>query len=59
MAEKVKFPIDEMTRIIDELIETVPLALEKTVKDLPKGFPSLISNTIGEGVLTCLQKLSK
>ena len=58
-AEKVKFPIDEMTRIIDELIETVPIAIKKTVKELPKDFPSLISNTIGEGVLTCLQKLSK
>lgn len=59
MAEKVKFPQEEMLQIIEELVESVPTAIEKTLKDLPKGFPSSVSKTIAEGTLNCLQKLSK
>jgi len=59
MAEKVKFPEDEMTHLIDELIESVPIAIEKTLKDLPEDFPRLVSKTIAEGALNCLKKLSK
>lgn len=59
MAEKVKFPEGEMTRLIEELVESVPVAIEKTSKELPKDFPRLVSETITEGVLACLQKLSK
>lgn len=59
MAEKVKFPEDEMTRLIEELVESVPIAIEQTVNELSKDFPSLVSETIAEGILACLQKLSK
>jgi len=59
MAEKVKFPQDEMDRIIEELVEGVPASIEKTLEDLPKGFPRLVSEAIAEGTLNCLQKLSK
>jgi len=45
--------------LIEELVESVPIAIEKTLKDLPKDFPRLVTKTIAEGVLNCLQKLSK
>ncbi|MDQ7051029.1 MAG: hypothetical protein Q9M92_16455 [Enterobacterales bacterium] len=59
MSEKVKFPEHEMNRIIEELVEGVPVAIEKTVKELPNHFPSIVSETIAEGTLNCLLKLSK
>jgi serine/threonine-protein kinase HipA len=59
MSEKVKFPEDEMARLIEELVESVPVAIEKMVKELPKDFPCLVSEAIAEGILNCLQKLSK
>ena len=57
MAEKVKFPEAEMARLIEEIVESAPIAIDKTLNDLPKDFPPLVSETIAEGVLVCLQKL--
>lgn len=59
MSKKVKFPENEVIRIIEELVETVPIAIEKTLNEIPKGYPSLIYEVIEKGVISCLLKFSR
>jgi len=59
MAEKVKFPKGKMTRLIDELIEKIPIAIDQTLNEIPKEYPSFIYEAITKGVTGSLLKFSR
>ncbi|MCP4695666.1 MAG: type II toxin-antitoxin system HipA family toxin [Gammaproteobacteria bacterium] len=50
MAEKVNFPQEQMSVIIDEIRETLCQAIDKAVACLPAGFPETISVPIINGI---------
>ncbi len=50
MAEKVNFPQEQMSVIIDEIRETACQAVDKAVACLPAGFPETISVPIINGI---------